>query len=148
MIFPYLNCLKQNLYCLFDSYKFSKHNDFNLTVNVILQDSLLTKDYSKIIKSLFEIYNDQYHPIDILYDIIEFTEIYFSDLEFFTKKRKELKIQAKKKKRRREINDEKDLLDEKKLKKILGEKNNSSESENDYSEDEYNKLKEFQQMEP
>ena len=137
MIFPYLNCLKQNLYCLFDSYKFSKHNDFNLTVNVILQDSLLTKDYSKIIKSLFEIYNDQYHPIDILYDIIEFTEIYFSDLEFFTKKRKELKIQAKKKKRRREINDEKDLLNEKKLKKILGEKNNSSESENDYSEDEY-----------
>ena len=137
MIFPYLNCLKQNLYCLFDSYKYSKDNDFNLTVNVILQDSLLTKDYSKVIKSLFEIYNDQYHPIDILFDIIEFTEIYFSDLEFFTKKRKELKIQAKKKKRRREINDEKDLLNEKKLKKILGEKNSSSESENENSEDEY-----------
>ena len=52
VLFPLLNYLKQCVYSLMDSYRFSKnnksaeHDSFNLTINVMLQDSLLTKDYT------------------------------------------------------------------------------------------------------
>ncbi len=96
-----------------DTYKFSKNNpskevnDFNLNLNVLLQDTLLTKDYSKVIEKLFEYYNDLYHPIDCLYDLIEFSEIYYSALEYFLKKR-ELKIKTRKKKKLKTNKDSED----------------------------------------
>ena len=116
ILFPLLNYLKQAVYALMDSYRYSKnnlseeHDTFNLTINVMIQDSLLTKDYTKIIVLFFEIYNELYYPIDYLYDIIEFSEIYFSALEHFLQKR-ELKIktkkaQKKKKKHRQSAEDE------------------------------------------
>ena len=106
VLFPLLNYLKICVYSLMDSYKFSKnnlseeHDNMNLTLNVMLQDSLLTKDYSKIISNFFEIYNEIYYPIEYLYDIIEFSEIYFSALEYFVNKR-ELKIKTIKHKKKK-----------------------------------------------
>jgi hypothetical protein len=97
VLFPLLNYLKQAVYDLMDSYRFSQnnlseeHDTFNLTINVKLQDSLLTKDYIKVITNFFDIYNELYYPLDYLFDIIEFSEIYFNVLEYFFQKR-ELKI--------------------------------------------------------
>ena len=55
-------------------------------------------------------YNDSYHPYEILYDLIEFCEIYFSALELFSKKRN-LKIKKiKKKKKKKEEDDEEKYL--------------------------------------
>jgi len=120
ILFPLLNYLKQSIYALMDSYRFSKnnlseeHDNVNLTLNVMLQDSLLTKDYSKIISNFFEIYNEVYYPIEYLYDIIEFSEIYFSALEYFLKKRelkiKTIKNKKKKKVKEKEIDEEKEIL--------------------------------------
>ena len=114
ILFPLLNYLRQSVYALMDSYRYSKnnldeeHDNINLTLNVMLQDSLLTKDYSKIISNFFKIYNEVYYPTDYLYDIIEFSEIYFSALEYFLKIRelkiKEIKIRNKKKKKKKEKN--------------------------------------------
>ena len=122
ILFPLLNYLKQSIYALMDSYRFSKnnlseeHDNVNLTLNVMLQDSLLTKDYSKIISNFFEIYNEVYYPIEYLYDIIEFSEIYFSALEYFLKKRelkiKTIKNRKKKKAKEKEIDEEKEILQE------------------------------------
>ena len=120
LLFPLLGYLKQAVYALMDSYRFSKnnlseeHDSFNLTINVMIQDSLLTKDYSKIIVKLFEIYNELYYPVDYLYDIIEFSEIYYTALEHFTQKR-ELKIKTtkklkKKKKVKSSVDEEKEIL--------------------------------------
>ena len=120
ILFPLLNYLKQCVYALMDSYRFSKNNlneendSVNLTINVMLQDSLLTKDYSKILENFFSIYNEVYYPVEYLYDIIEFSEIYFSALEYFVQKRelkiKTLKAKKKKKKKYREIDEEKEIL--------------------------------------
>ena len=120
LLFPLLSYLKQCVYALMDSYRFSKnnlseeHDSFNLTINVMLQDSLLTKDYTKIIVNFFDIYNEIYYPIDYLYDIIEFSEIYFSALEYFTQKRelkiKTIKAKKKKKKAKTEEDEEKEIL--------------------------------------
>ena len=122
ILFPLLNYLKQSIYALMDSYRFSKnnlseeHDNVNLTLNVMLQDSLLTKDYSKIIYNFFEIYNEVYYPIEYLYDLIEFSEIYFSALEYFLKKRelkiKTIKNKKKKKKKEKEIDEEKEILEQ------------------------------------
>ena len=106
VLFPLLNYLKQAVYALMDSYRFSQnnlseeHDSFNLTINVMIQDALLTKDYTKVIEKFFEIYNELYYPIDYLYDIIEFSEIYYSALEYFLQKR-ELKIKTKKRKKKK-----------------------------------------------
>ena len=131
LIFPIVKYLKQSMYALFDSYKHSKDNEFNLNLNVKLQDSLLTKDFTRIIKQIFYYFNESYQPYDILYDCIEFSEVYFMSLDYFTKKR-ELKIEAKKK--RREINDENKLVkkyQEKKLNDFLKEENDFSSSDSD-----------------
>ena len=122
ILFPILNYLKQCVYALMDSYRFSQNNlseeydTVNLTLNVMLQDSLLTKDYCKIISNLFEIYNEIYYPIEYLYDIIEFSEIYFSALEYFLKKRelkiKTIKNKKKKKKKEKAIDEEEEILAE------------------------------------
>ena len=131
LIYPIINYLKQSMYALFDSYKHSKDDDFNLTLNVKLQDCILTKDFTKIIKQIFYFYNEVYQPYDILYDCIEFSEVYFMSLDYFTKKR-ELKIEAKKK--RKEINDEELLIkkyQEKKLNDLLEEENDISSSDSD-----------------
>ena len=119
LLFPLLNYLKQAVYALMDSYRFSKNNlsqendSFNLTINVMLQDSLLTKDYNKVIEKFFEIYNEIYYPVDYLYDIIEFSEIYFSALEYFLQKR-ELKIKTMKRKKKKKTSkkeeDEEEIL--------------------------------------
>ena len=114
ILFPLLNYLKQCVYALMDSYRFSKNNlneendSVNLTINVMLQDSLLTKDYSKILENFFSIYNEVYYPVEYLYDIIEFSEIYFSALEYFVQKR-ELKIKTLKAKKRKKRNIEKSM---------------------------------------
>ena len=120
VLFPLLNYLKICVYSLMDSYKFSKnnlseeHDNMNLTLNVMLQDSLLTKDYSKIISNFFEIYNEIYYPIEYLYDIIEFSEIYFSALEYFVDKRelkiKTIKHKKKKKSKKNEVDEEQEIL--------------------------------------
>ena len=120
VLFPLLNYLKICVYSLMDSYKFSKnnlseeHDNMNLTLNVMLQDSLLTKDYSKIISNFFEIYNEIYYPIEYLYDIIEFSEIYFSALEYFVNKRelkiKTIKHKRKKKSKKNEVDEEQEIL--------------------------------------
>ena len=120
VLFPLLNYLKICVYSLMDSYKFSKnnlseeHDNMNLTLNVMLQDSLLTKDYSKIISNFFEIYNEIYYPIEYLYDIIEFSEIYFSALEYFVNKRelkiKTIKHKKKKKSKKNEVDEEQEIL--------------------------------------
>ena len=120
VLFPLLNYLKQCVYSLMDSYRFSKnnlseeHDNINLTLNVMLQDSLLTKDYSKIISNFFEIYNEIYYPMEYLYDIIEFSEIYFSALEYFLKKRelkiKTIKNKKKKKSKKNEVDEEQEIL--------------------------------------
>ena len=121
LLFPLLNYLKQAIYALMDSYRYSKnnlseeHDTFNLTINVMIQDSLLTKDYTKIIVLFFEIYNELYYPIDYLYDIIEFTEIYFSGLEYFLQKRAlkiktQKKMKKKKEKRQKAEDEEKEIL--------------------------------------
>jgi len=131
LIYPIINYLKQCMYALFDSYKHSKDNDFNLNLNVKLQDCILTKDFTKIIKQIFYFYNEVYQPYDILYDCIEFSEVYFMSLDYFTKKR-ELKIEAKKK--RKEINDEELLIkkyQEKKLNDLFEEENDLSSSDSD-----------------
>ena len=123
ILFPLLNYLRQCVYALMDSYRYSKnnldeeHDNINLTLNVMLQDSLLTKDYSKIISNFFKIYNEVYYPTDYLYDIIEFSEIYSSALEYFLKIRelkiKEIKIKNKKKKKKeKEIDEEKEILEQ------------------------------------
>ena len=120
ILFPLLNYLKQCVYSLMDSYRYSKnnlseeHDNYNITLNVMLQDSLLTKDYSKIIANFFEICDEIYYPIEYLYDIIEFSEIYFSALEFFLKIR-ELKIttiknKKKRKKKHNELDEEQEIL--------------------------------------
>ena len=73
ILFPLLNYLKQCVYALMDSYRFSKNNlneendSVNLTINVMLQDSLLTKDYSKILENFFSIYNEVYYSVEYLY---------------------------------------------------------------------------------
>ena len=131
LIYPIINYLKQSMYALFDSYKHSKDDDFNLTLNVKLQDCILTKDFTKIIKQIFYFYNEVYQPYDILYDCIEFSEVYFMSLDYFTKKR-EIKIEAKKK--RKEINDEELLIkkfQEKKLNDLFEEENDLSSSDSD-----------------
>ena len=120
VLFPLLNYLKICVYSLMDSYKFSnnnlseEHDNMNLTLNVMLQDSLLTKDYSKIISNFFEIYNEIYYPIEYLYDIIEFSEIYFSALEYFVNKRelkiKTIKNKKKKKSKKNEVDEEQEIL--------------------------------------
>ena len=102
-----------------DSFKYSNNNTteefnaINLTLNVMLQDSLLTKDYSKIISNFFEIYNEVYYPIEYLYDIIEFSELYFSALEYFLKKRdlkiKTIKNRKKKRTKQKEVDEEKEI---------------------------------------
>ena len=115
-IFPIINYFKQCVYALMDSYRFSKNNSnvendkINLTINVMLQDSLLTKDYTKIIEKIFELYNEQYHPKEFLYDIIEFCEIYFSALEYFIKKRDlTIKTRKHKRKKRKTSDDDEEL---------------------------------------
>ena len=124
ILFPLLNYLRQSVYALMDSYRYSKnnldeeHDNVNLTLNVMLQDSLLTKDYSKIISNFFKIYNEVYYPIEYLFDIIEFSELYFSALEYFLKKRelkiKEIKLKNKKKKKtkEKEIDEEQEILEQ------------------------------------
>ena len=119
ILFPLLNYLKQAVYALMDSYRFSKnnlseeHDTLNLTLNVMIQDSLLTKDYNKVIERFFDIYNELYYPVDYLYDIIEFSEIYFSALEYFIQKR-ELKIKTLKRKKKKKASkkgeDEEEIL--------------------------------------
>ena len=139
MIYPILKYLQQVVYVAFDSYKYPKsEEDLNLNINVVIQDTLFSKDFTKIIKILFTVYNDSYHPYEILYDLIEFCEIYFSALELFSKKRN-LKIKKiKKKKKKKEEDDEEKYL--KKLEKqMLKEDGNiSSESEsNSIDEDDF-----------
>ena len=46
-------------------------------INKENQDNLISKDFTKILKNLFTIFNDAYHTVEILYDIIELSEIYF-----------------------------------------------------------------------
>ena len=122
ILFPLLNYLKQSVFALMDSFKYSNNNTteefnaINLTLNVMLQDSLLTKDYSKIISNFFEIYNEVYYPIEYLYDIIEFSELYFSALEYFLKKRdlkiKTIKNRKKKRTKQKEVDEEKEILEQ------------------------------------
>lgn len=139
LIFPIVNYLKQVIYVSFDSYKFQKsEDDLNLIINVVIQDNLFSKDFTKILKILYSIFNDAYHPVEILYDIIEFSEIYFSALEFFSKKRNlKIKKMKKSKKNKKEVENDEDYL--KKLSKQMLKQNNSqSESEESESEDEDN----------
>ena len=120
VLFPLLNYLKQCVFSLVDSYRYSKnnlseeHDNINLALNVMMQDSLLTKDYSKIISNFFEIYNEIYYPIEYLYDIIEFSELYFTALEHFLKIRelkiKTIKNKKKKKSRKNEVDEEQEIL--------------------------------------
>ena len=142
LIFPIISYLKQVIYVSFDSYKFQKsENDLNLIINVVIQDNLFSKDFTKILKKLFSIFNDAYHPVEILYDIIEFSEIYFSALELFSKKRnlkiKKIKKKKKKKNNKKEVENEEDYL-EKLNKKMLKQNTSQSESEESISEDEDN----------
>ena len=97
------------------------NNDESFNINIIIQDSLLSRDYSRIIKHGFSIFDHEIFPIQILYDMIEFIELYFYCLETFSKVRK-LKIKEKRRKRKQrdEENEEKDLL---KLKKETKKEN-------------------------
>lgn len=139
LLFPIISYLKQVIYVSFDSYKFQKsENDLNLIINVVIQDNLFSKDFTKILKILFSIFNDAYHPVEILYDIIEFSEIYFSALELFSKKRNlKIKKMKKNKKNKKEVENDEDYL-EKLNKKMLKQNTSQSESEESISEDEDN----------
>ena len=130
MIFPILKYLQQVVYVSFDSYKYPKsEEDLNLNINVVIQDTLFSKDFTKIIKILFTVYNESYHPYEILYDLIEFCEIYFSALELFSKKRN-LKIKKIKKKKKKKEDDDEEKYLQKLEKQMLKEDGNiSSESE-------------------
>ena len=51
MIYPILKYLQQVVYVAFDSYKYPKsEEDLNLNINVVIQDTLFSKDFTKIIK--------------------------------------------------------------------------------------------------
>ena len=130
MIYPILKYLQQVVYVSFDSYKYPKsEEDLNLNINVVIQDTLFSKDFTKIIKILFTVYNESYHPYEILYDLIEFCEIYFSALELFSKKRN-LKIKKIKKKKKKKEDDDEEKYLQKLEKQMLKEDGNiSSESE-------------------
>ena len=143
VLFPLLNYLKQGVYALMDSYRFSQnnlseeHDNLNLTINVMLQDSLLTKDYNKVITNFFDIYNEIYYPVDYLYDIIEFSEIYYSALEYFIQKR-ELKIKTKKRKRKKK----KVIKEEDEAKEILKHLNKVDEKyETEELDENFNPIK-------
>ena len=130
IIYPILKYLQQVVYVSFDSYKYPKsEEDLNLNINVVIQDTLFSKDFTKIIKILFTVYNESYHPYEILYDLIEFCEIYFSALELFSKKRN-LKIKKIKKKKKKKEDDDEEKYLQKLEKQMLKEDGNiSSESE-------------------
>jgi hypothetical protein len=112
-----------------DIHKLNTDDSFNL--NVIIQDSVLSRDYIRILKYGFAIFNPSVFPQQLLYDLIEFIELYFYCLETYSKVRK-LMIKEKKKKRRNrdDENEEKELIKlmkEKKQNDSFIEKNSDNE---------------------
>ncbi len=112
-----------------DIHKLNTDDSFNL--NVIIQDSVLSRDYIRILKYGFAIFNPSVFPQQLLYDMIEFIELYFYCLETYSKVRK-LMIKEKKKKRRNrdDENEEKELIKlmkEKKENDSFIEKNSENE---------------------
>lgn len=71
--FAGIRYLKQVLLTSLDIYRNKTDENINLNVNV--QDSIITKDFSKIIKAMFIYFNDAYHPKSLLRECIELTEI-------------------------------------------------------------------------
>ncbi len=65
--------LKQVILTSFDLYKYK--SDENLQENVMIQDYIITKDFSKVIRAIFALYNENYHPKRILYECIELSEV-------------------------------------------------------------------------
>ena len=65
--------IKQVMLISLDLYK--NKTDNNINYNVLIQDYLITKEYSKLIKYMFHKFNDSYHPKKILYDCIELLEV-------------------------------------------------------------------------
>jgi hypothetical protein len=72
-LFTSLRFIKQILMISLDLYK--SKDERNMVFNVIIQDSILTKDFNKIIKAAFFHYNDAFHPKKVLCDLIEFIEL-------------------------------------------------------------------------
>jgi hypothetical protein len=50
-------------------------NDSNINYCVVIQDYLITKEFSKITKYMYSSFNENYHPKKLLYDCIELTEV-------------------------------------------------------------------------
>lgn len=65
--------MKQVLLTSLDLYKHK--SEFNINHNVLIQDNIITKDFSKIIKALFIFHNEAYHPNKLLYECVEISEI-------------------------------------------------------------------------
>lgn len=67
--------LKQILLISLDLYKYK--TDDNMNYNVFIQDYIITKDFTKIIKAMFIFYNENYHPKRLLLECIELTEVVY-----------------------------------------------------------------------
>jgi uncharacterized protein YerC len=121
-LYSSIRYLKQVLLTSIDLYKYKSDN--NLQQNILIQDSLITKDFSKIIKAIYGHYNENYYPRKLLFDCIELTEVYYSCLDLYSSKRK-LKIKIKKKTKRGKIRDD----DEEEEMKNFIEKNPDDDDE-------------------
>ncbi len=71
--FASIRFLKQVLLISLDLYKYKTDN--NIYYNVLIQDNLLTKEFSKIFKYMYYTFSEQNHPKKLLYDCIELTEV-------------------------------------------------------------------------
>ena len=78
-LYTSIRFLKQVLLISLDLFK-SKNED-NLIFNVIIQDTIITRDFNKIIKAAFFHYNDSFYPRKVLYELIEFTELVINNLK-------------------------------------------------------------------
>ena len=60
------------LICL-DLHKFK--SDYNMEINVLIQDYILTRDFRKPIKAMYIFFNENFYPSCILYTCIQLTDI-------------------------------------------------------------------------
>lgn len=86
-----------------DLHKLKDELHHELELYVLIQDNLLARDYTRVIKYAFSLYNPNIFPKKMLYEIIEFCELYFYCLEMVSKIKK---IKIKEKKRRRKPKNE------------------------------------------
>ncbi len=100
--------------------------DFNLEQNIVIQDKIITQDFRKIFVSIFNFYNENFHPKRLLYDSIELIDVYYSCIDTYSQKRKLMKkIKKKSKKRDDDDDDEKKDVDD------FIEKNSDDEDDKD-----------------